>query len=169
VRNDPIGGTGESQTQGVRNDPIGGMAALVQAAGAALDTRRAGEITVWAPGSPGLAEALARELEKRRLRAVVGLRGNDPIGGTVTGGGPGGAERVAPAVTGSGSMRGLALGGTTLARIWEPSVAEVLAARFGPAVVEGWLGGPVAPPGIAAMPSGGGAQRPYRWLGRASR
>jgi len=169
VRNDPIGGTGESQTQGVRNDPIGGMAALVQAAGAALDTRRAGEITVWAPGSPGLAEALARELEKRRLRAVVGLRGNDPIGGTVTGGGSGGAERVVPAVTGSGSMRGLALGGTTLARIWEPSVAEVLAARFGPAVVEGWLGGPVAPPGIAAMPSGGGAQRPYRWLGRASR
>ena len=60
-----------------------------------------------------------------------------------------------------GSMRALALGSTTLARTWEPSVAEVLAARFGSAVAEGWAGPPVALPGIAAMPSGGCAQRLY--------
>ncbi len=166
-RNDPIGGS-DGQSWGASNDPIGGSAVRVEAAGAPLDRRvgvlaerRAGDTAGWVPGAPGLAEVLARELEKRWLRAGVGLRGNDPIGGPTAGAGAGDAGRVVLAGPRVGSTRGLALGGTTLARMWEPGVAEVLAARFGPAVVAGWLGGPVAPPGIAAMPSGGGAQRPY--------
>jgi len=79
VRNDPICGTG-GQTRDGRNDPICGSAAPVWAAGAALDTRlgvlaerRAGETALWAPGSRGLREALAREVEKRRLRVEVGM------------------------------------------------------------------------------------------------
>ena len=165
--NDPIGGAG-GKTRGTRNDPIHGLAARVRAAGAPLDTRvgvlaeqRAGETTEWAPGSPGLREALAREVEKRPLRAAVGLRGNDPIRGRVAGADAGDGARVAPGLTGVGSARSLALGSTTLARTWEPSVGEVLAARFGPAADEGWLAVAVAPLGIAAMPSGRCAQRPY--------
>ena len=79
VRNDPICGTG-GQTRDGRNDPICGSAAPIWAAGAALDTRlgvlaerRAGETALWAPGSRGLREALAREVEKRRLRVEVGM------------------------------------------------------------------------------------------------
>jgi hypothetical protein len=98
---------------------------------------------------------LAREVEKRRLRAEVALRGNDPIRGPVAGVGAAGGARVALAVTGLGSTRRVALGSTTLARTWELSVAEVLAARFGPAVVAGWARVQGVPPGIAAMPSGG--------------
>jgi hypothetical protein len=148
----------------------------VRAAGAPLDTRvgvladrGARETPGWVPGSPGLGEALARGVLKRRLRAEVGLRGNDPIRGKTAGAGAGGEARVAPAVTGLGSTRSSALGGTTLARTWEPSVAEILAARFGPPTPEDWPGAAVAgwpraagaPSGIAAMPSGGCAQRPY--------
>jgi hypothetical protein len=40
-------------------------------------------------------------------------------------------------------------------------MAEILAARFGPAAPEGWPRAPVAPPGIAATPSGDCAQRPH--------
>jgi hypothetical protein len=175
ARNDPVRGTG-SQTPEARNDPIRGAVAGVRVAGAPLDTRvgvlaerRAGETAEWAPGSPGLREALAREVEKRRLRAEVGLRGNDPIRGKAAGAGAGDGARVAlagplvgstPALEAGGTtLRGTLLGGTTLVRIWEPSVAEILDARFGSAAVEGWCA-PVAPPGIAAMPSGGCAQRP---------
>ncbi len=158
-------GTG-GQTRGVRNDPTGGSAVRIRAAGALLGARvgvlaerRAGETIEWVPGSHGMWEALAREVEKRRLRAAAGLRGNDPIGGIALAvGGAADGARIAPAVTGSGSTRGPARGGTTLARTWEPGVAEVLAARFGPAAEEGWARVPVAPPGIAAMPSGGCAQ-----------
>jgi hypothetical protein len=108
---------------------------------------------------------------KRRLQAELALRGNDPIRGEVADAAAAGGERVALAGSWVGSARSLAIGSTTLggttlgrttlARIWEPSVAEVLAARFGPPAVEGWWGPPVAPPGIAAVPSGGCAQRPY--------
>ncbi len=170
--NDPIRGS-DGQTGDTRNDPIRGLAAMVRGAGAPLDTRvgvlaerRAGETALWGPGSPGLGEALARELEKRRLRAEVGLRGNDPIRGNAAGAGAGDGARAARAVTGLGLMRGAALGSTTLARTWEPDVAEVLATRFGSAVVVGWLGTAAAPPGIAAMPRRHGAQRPYTRLGR---
>jgi hypothetical protein len=102
----------------------------------------------------------------RRLRAELALRGNDPMRGPEAGAGagtkkPGGRARVAQKVPPLGSMRGLALGSTPLARTWEPSVAEILAARFGPAAPVGWPGAPVAPKGIAAMPSGNCAQRPH--------
>jgi hypothetical protein len=164
------------QTREMRNDPICGVAVRARAAGAPLDVRvdvlaerRAGETTEWALGSSGLRETRARGSEKRRLRAEEGLRGNDPIRGKAAGAGAGDGARVAPAVTGLGSTRSLALGGTTLARTWEPSVAEILAARFGPPTPEDWPGAAVAgwpraagaPSGIAAMPSGGCAQRPY--------
>ena len=109
---------------------------------------------------------MAREVRARRLRAEFALRGNDPMRGPEAGADPGtkkpgGGARVAQKVPPLGSMRGLALGSTTLARTWEPNVAELLAARFGPAAVEGWPGAPVAPKGIAAMPSGDCAQRPH--------
>ncbi len=170
--NDPMGGTAGYRTPDRRNDPMGGTAVRVRSAGAPSDARvgvlaerRADETIEWAPGSRGLWEALAREVEKRRLRAEAGRRGNDPsgndpIGGNAAGAGAAGGAQVVLAVTGSGSVRGLALGSTTLARIWEPSLAEVLAARLGPAAVQGWPGTAVAPPGIAAMPDGGGTQRP---------
>ncbi len=188
VRNDPMGGTGR-QTRAASNDPMGGMAGYrtpdgrndpmrgtavrTPAAGAPSDTRvcapaerRAGEMIEWAPGSRGLWEALTREVEKRRLRAAAGLHGNDPIGGTAPAvGGAADGARIAPAMTGLVSMRGLAADTTTLARTWEPGVAEVLAARFGPPAQDGWPGVPVAPPGIAAMPRGGCAQRPYTRTG----
>jgi hypothetical protein len=127
----------------------------------------------WAPGSPGLGEALARDVRARRRRAELALRGNDPMRGPEAGADPGtkkpgGGARVARKVPPLGSMRGLALGSTTLARTWEPSVAEILAARFGPAAPVGWLGAsegwplaPVAPLGVAPMPSGDCAQRPH--------
>ena len=156
----------------MRNDPICGVAVRARAAGAPLDVRvdvlaerRAGERTEWALGSSGLREARARGSEKRRLRAEEGLRGNDPIRGKAAGAGAGDGARVAPAVTGLGSTRSLALGGTTLARTWEQSVAEILAARFEPAAVEGWTGAAEVPLGIAATPSGDYAQRPYTRLG----
>ncbi len=165
VRNDRMGGTKSHQIPDGRNDPMGGSAVRVREAGAPLATRvgvlaerRAGETIEWAPGSRGLWEALTREVEKRRLRAAAGLRGNDPTGGNAAGVGAGGGKRLGLAVTRLGSVWVLALGSTTLAWIWEPSLAEVLAARFGPAAVDGWPGPPLAPPGIAAMPSGGGAQ-----------
>ncbi len=179
-RNDPMGGAAAGawavaaggQTRSVRNDPMGGAVVPAQTAGVPQDARvgmpaerGARETAGWAPGSPGLREALARELERRRLRAAAGVRGNDPIGGKLAGAGAGNGGRVAPAVTGSGLMRSLALGGTPLARTWEPGVAEVLGARVGPAVVEGWARAPGVPLGIAAMPSGGCAQRPYRRSG----
>ncbi len=169
--NDPIGGaaagTGD-QTRDMRNDPMGGSAVRVRAAGALLGARvgvlaerRAGETIEWVPGSRGLWEALAREVEKRRLQAAAGLRGNDPVGGIALA--VGGAAR-ALAVTGVGLVRGQALGSTTLARTWEPGVAQVLSARFGLVAEESWARVPVAPAGIAAMPAGGCAQRPYTWL-----
>ena len=161
VRNDPIGGVA-GQTRAVRNDPIRGAVVRARAADAPVDARvdepagrRMDQAVGWAPGSPGLGEALAREVEKRRLRAEVALRGNDPIRGPVAGVGAAGGARVALAVTGLGSTRRVALGSTTLARTWELSVTEVLAARFGPAVGAGWARVPGVPPGIAAMPSGG--------------
>ena len=191
VRNDPIGGTvvgaAEGQTRSVRNDPIGGTVVGASAPAGPLETqfgvlaeRRAGESASWAPGSPGLREALAREVEKRRLRAEMGVPRNDPIGGNAQGAHASGTVRPARLHRRSSAFiggenclpascaatRALALGSTTMARTWEPGVAEVLAARFGPVVVMGWLRTPAAPPGIAAMPSGGGAQRPYTRLGR---
>jgi len=93
--------------------------------------RQASEAAGWAPGAPGLGEALAREVMRRRLRAELALRGNDPIRGSAASAGSGAGARVALGVPRLGSMRALALGSTTLARTWEPSVAEVLAARFG--------------------------------------
>ena len=195
-RNDPVRGAAMGagdQTPESRNDPIRGAAVRAQATGKPLEVRvgvpaghQAGDTTGWAPGSPGLGEALAREVMKRRLQAELALRGNDPIRGEVADAAAAGGERVALAGSWVGSARSLAIGSTalggrtlggktvggktvggttlgrtTLARIWEPSVAEVLAARFGPPAVEGWWGPPVAPPGIAAVPSGGCAQRPY--------
>ncbi len=85
-RNDPIRGAAD-QAPDLRNDPVRGKVAWVRAAGAPLERvgappeRPSEEVDGWAPGSPGLGEALARELEKRRLRAAVALRGNDPIRG----------------------------------------------------------------------------------------
>ena len=175
-RNDPMRGAAAAgravvaggQTGKPRNDPIRGAVARVRAAGAPLDARvgvlserGAHETALWVPSSPGLGEALAREVLKRRLRAAEGLCGNDPIRGTAVGAGAGDGGRVAPAVPGLGSTRSLALGSTTLGRTWEPSVAEILAARFGPAPVEGWAQVPGMPSEIAAMPTGGCAQRPY--------
>jgi hypothetical protein len=175
-RNDPMrGAVVGAQTRNPRNDPKRGAAvqAGVASAGAPVDApsevpagRRAGDAVAWAPGSPGWGEALAREVMARRLRAELALRGNDPMRGPEAGAGagtkqPGGGARVARNVPPLGSMRGLALGSTTLARTWEPSVAEILAARFGPAAPEGWPGAPVAPKGIATMPSGDCAQRPH--------
>ena len=72
----------------------------------------------------------------------------------------GGRWRAECRPMGLGSMRGLALSGTMLARMWEPRVAEVLAARFGPAVVKGWPGSAVAPRGVAGVPTRGCTQRP---------
>ena len=116
---------------------------------------------------------MARDVMARRLRAEFALRGNDPMRGPAAGAGAGtkqpeGGARVARKVPPLGSTRGLALGSTQLARTWEPSVAEILAARFGPAAPVGWLGAsegwplaPVAPLGVAPMPSGDCAQRPH--------
>ncbi len=136
-RNDPMCGTARHQTSEVRNDPIGGSAAGVRAAGAlpgtrvgVLAERRAGETTEWAPGSPGLREALARELEKRRLRPEAGVPRNDPICGNTAGARPSGPVRPAglhrrsSAFIGGenclpssrASTRALALGSTQLAR-----------------------------------------------------
>ena len=174
-RHDPTRGVRE-QTPESRHDPIRGAAVRAQATGTPLELRvgapavhQAGDTTGWAPASPGLGEALAREVMKRRLRAEMALRGNDPIRGNAASAGAGGGAQVASAATGLGSTRGVALGSTTLARTWEPSVAEVLGARFGPAVVEGWWGVPVAPLGIAAVPNGGCAQRPYTWAAGSGR
>ena len=185
VRNDPIGGTVMGvryQARELRNDPTRGAAARASAPAAPLETRfgvlaerRAGESASWAPGSPGLREALAREVEKRRLRAEVGVPRNDPIGGNAQGAHASGTVRPArlhrrsSALIGGenclpascASTRALALGSTTMARTWEPGVAEVLAARFGPVGVAGRLGVAGAPPEIATMPGGDGAQRPY--------
>jgi hypothetical protein len=165
------------RTLNARNDPMRG-AAVVRArgagAGAPLDApveapagRQAGETVGRAPGSPGLGEALAREVMARRLRAELALRGNDPMRGPMGAGRrtkqPGGGAQVAsfgPPLGGPplGSTRALALGSTPLARTWEPSISETLAAVFGPAAPVGWVRAPVAPPGIAAMPSGDCAQ-----------
>jgi hypothetical protein len=164
-----------TQTRNPRNDPKRGAAvrARVAAAGAPVDAplevpagQTVGDATGWAPGSPGLGEALAREVMARRLRAELALHGNDPMRGPAAGADPGtkkpgGRARVAQKVPPLGSTRALALGSTTLAQTWAPSVAEILAARFGPAAPVGWLGAPVAPKGIAAMPSGDCAQRPH--------
>jgi hypothetical protein len=164
ARNDPMCGTAvRTQTRNPRNDPKRGAAvrAGVAAAGAPVDAlsevpagRRAGDAVAWSPGSPGWGEALAREVLARRLRAELALRGNDPMRGPAAGADPEtkqpvGGARVARKVPPLGSTRGLALGSTPLARTWEPSVAEILAARFGPAAPVGWLGAPVAPAGMA--------------------
>ena len=170
TRNDPTRGSAvgtRGQARDMRNDPICGSAVCARAAGVPLDARvrvlaerRDGRTTEWAPGSRGLREALVRELEKRRLRADVGLRGNDPARGQTTGREASVGVRTATAAMGLVSTRALALGTTTLAQTWEPSVAEMLSERSGPAVVAGWTGPPVVPPGIAAVPSGERAQRP---------
>jgi hypothetical protein len=176
ARNDPMrGATVGAQTRNPRNDPMRGapVRPRVAAAGAPVDAplevpagRRAGDGVAWAPGSPGWGEALAREVMARRLRAEFALRGNDPMRGPEAGAGPGtkqpgGGARVARKAPPLGSTRGLALGSTTLARTWAPSMAEILAAQFGPAAPVGWLGASEAPKGIAPMPSGDCAQRPH--------
>jgi hypothetical protein len=55
----------------------------------------------WAPGSSGIAKAQVRKVTARRLRAEVGLCGNDPIRGAATGAGCASGDRhgrgVAPA------------------------------------------------------------------------
>ncbi len=169
------------QTRNSRNDPMRGAAMGARvAAGAPLGMpagQQAGDTAGWAPGAPGLSEALAREVLARRLRAELALRGNDPMRGPAAGAAPGGvaqerltrlgeglpdgAARVAPTLTGLGPRKALALGSTTLARTWEPNASEILAARFGPAAPMGWPGPPAPPPGIAAMPGGDCAQRPH--------
>ena len=168
--NDPVGGT-RGQTRETRNDPIGGSAVWVRAAGAPLNTRvvvlaerRAGETTEWAPGSPVLRGDLVREVGKQQLRAEVGLRGNDPVRGLAAGAGQGGGGPVVLAAgTEVGSTRGLAISSTTLARMLEPRLAALLAARFGPAaVVPDWWRAQVAPPAIAAMHGGGVRNDPVR-------
>ncbi len=133
----------------------------------------AGEAVGWAPGSPGLAEALAREVMLRQLRAALAARGNDPMQGAGAGHQSGtprndpmqGAARDAPAEARVevGPARALPLASTPLARTWQPPVAELLAARFGPPAVAGWPGPLAPPPGIAAVSSGDWAQRPYAW------
>ncbi len=140
------------RARGSRNNPMRG----------APTRPPTGEAVGWAPGSPGLAEALARELRLRQLRAALAARGNDPMQGAAAGHQSGtprndpmqGAARPAPAAAPAGSARALVLGGTPLARTWQPPVAELLAARFGPPAVAGWPGPLAPPPGIAAMPSG---------------
>ena len=169
------------ETHNSRNDPMRGAAMGARvAAGAPLGVpagHQAGDTAGWAPGAPGLSEALAREVLARRLRAELALRGNDPMRGPAAGAAPGGvaqerltrlgeglpdgAARVAPTLTGLGPRKALALGSTTLARTWEPNASEILAARFGPAAPMGWPGPPAPPPGIAAMPGGDCAQRPH--------
>ena len=151
------------RARGSRNNPMRGAAAAAPAG------QQTGEAVGWAPGSPGLAEALAREVMLRQLRAALAARGNDPMQGVGAGRQAGtprndpmqGAARGAPGQAPAGSARGVALGSTTLARTWEPRVAELLAARFGPPAVELWPGPLAPPPGLAAMPSGDCAQRPY--------
>ncbi len=130
---------------------------------------QAGGAVGWAPGSPGLAEALAREVMVRQLRAALASCGNDPMQGAGAGRQSGtprnnpmqGAARGGSGEARVGSARALVLGGTPLARTWQPRVAKVLAARFGPAAMAGWPGALAPPAGIAAMPSGDCAQRPY--------
>jgi hypothetical protein len=131
-------GGGGGQTRELRNDPKGGAAAWVQATGAPLDVRAgapagqlADETAGSAPGPPGLGEALAHEVMARRLRAKVGLRSNDPIGGPVTVAGAGDQARVASAVAGLGLARSMALGSARLGaeRGRDPG------ARFGSAVL----------------------------------
>jgi hypothetical protein len=176
ARNDPMRGAAVgTQTRNPRNDPKRGAAVRAggAVAGAPLDALvdapagwQAGETVGWAAGAPGLGEALAREVMARRLRAELALRGNDPMRGPPAGAGPetkqpADGARVARKVPPLGSTRALALGSTQLARTWEPSISEILAARFGPAAPVGWPGAPVAPKGIAAMPSGDCAQRPH--------
>jgi hypothetical protein len=164
------GATVGAQTRNPRNDPKRGAAvrARVAAAGEPVDAplevsagQRAGDGVAWAPGSPGWGEALAREVVVRRLRAELALRGNDPMRGLAADTGAGRGARIALRTPRLGATRTLALGSTTLARTWAPSMAEILAARFGPAAPEGWPGASVAPKGIAAMPSGDCAQRPH--------
>ena len=167
ARNDPMGGV-QGQTQDLRNDPIRGKAAWARVAGTAPDTRvgvlaerRAGETTEWASGSPGLREALAREVQKRRLPAEVGRRGNDPIRGN--------AARLVQG-WGAGCAGGDGAGPDAGLGAWQHESCAGLGAWRGrgprPAVVAGWPGVAGAPFGIAAMASGGGAQRPYTRLGR---
>jgi hypothetical protein len=55
----------------------------------------------------------------------------------------------------------MALGSTTLARIWERCTSEIRDARFGSAAPVGWQGPQTPPTGIAAMLSGSYAQRPH--------
>jgi hypothetical protein len=163
LRNNPPGAGAEAETHNPRNDPMRGVTLRARvAAGAPVDApsefppaRPVSDGVAWAPGSPGWGEALAREVMARRLRAALALRGNDPKRGPAAG------APDARKVPRLGSMRGLALGSTTLAPTWALSLAETLATRFGPPAPERWLGAPLAPKGIAAMPSGDYAQRPY--------
>jgi hypothetical protein len=179
TRNDPMRGAAvRRQTRNARDDPRRGAAvATPVAAGAPVAAplpvpaaQPMDEAVGWAPGSPGLGEALAREVMARRLRAELASRGNDPMRGSVAGAGVGGGTRGAREVPSLDPTRGSALGGTTPARTWASSVAEILAARFGPGASGGWPGTPVAPKGIAAMPSGDRALRPHtRPVGMAGR
>ena len=157
--NDPMQGAPvRHPARGSRNDPMRGAPAR----------HPTGEAVGWAPGSPGLAEALAREVRLRQLRAALAARGNDPMQDAGAGRQARtprndpmqGAARGGVGEARVGSARALALGGTTLARTWQPPVAELLAARFGPPAVELWPGA-VAAAGSVAMPSGDCAQRPY--------
>ena len=168
--NDPMHGAAvRRRARGSRNDPMRGAPA---GAGAPAG-HPAGEAVGWAPGSPGLAEALAREVMLRQLRAALAARGNDPMQGAGAGHQSGtprnnpmqGAARDAPAEARVevGPARALPLASTPLARTWQPPVAELLAARFGPPAVAGWPGPLAPPPGIAAVSSGDWAQRPYAW------
>ncbi len=164
--NDPMQGAAvRHRARSSRNDPMRGAPAAAPAG------QQTGEAVGWAPGSPGLAEALAREVMLRQLRAALAARGNNPMQGAGAGRQAGtprndpmqGAARGAPAEAPVGAGRALLLGGTKLARTWQPPVAELLAARFGPPAVAGWPGPLAPPPGIAAMPGGDCAQRPYAW------
>jgi hypothetical protein len=171
LRNNPPRVAAEAETHNPRNDPMRGVTLRARVtAGAPVDApsevpagRPVGDRVACVPGSPGWGEALAREVTARRVRAESALRGNDPMRGPAAGAGAagagvGGGARVARKVPALGSTRGLALGSTTLAPTWAPSMAEILAAQFGPAAPEGWAGAPL---GIAAMPSGDYAQRPH--------
>jgi hypothetical protein len=111
----------ERQTRDPRNDPIRGAAlgAGVAAADASLEVpagQHAGDTAGWTAGSPGLGEALAREVMARRLCAELALRGNNPMRGPAASAGAGDGARVAQDVPPLGSTRALALGSTKLAR-----------------------------------------------------
>jgi hypothetical protein len=143
-----------------RNDPMGGTPVGARVA------QPEGDYAACAVGSSTLGEALAREVMLRRLHAELALRGKGTVrglsrGGLAQGAGRDGGKRVAAGLVRLNPTKAVALGSTTLARTWKPGVSATLASRFGPAALVGRQGTPVPLSGIAAVRSGGSAQRPH--------